>query len=174
LVERVHHWPGPNFVKALLTGTPMKAHRPKHFFREQGPMPLEVELVLKLPDYIESKAAFLEEFRRRVTAVEEDCIRDRMRTGRRVVGRRRILRTPWRDSPTSEEPRRDLRPRVAARNKWLRIMTLQRNKEWQLEYRQARARWLSGLPAEFPFGTYWLRRFASVAVRPPPAMPAVG
>lgn len=39
LVEKVRHWPGPNFVKALLTGKPMKATRPRHFFRTDGPMP---------------------------------------------------------------------------------------------------------------------------------------
>jgi len=170
LVEKVHHWPGPNFVKALLTGKSMKAHRPKHFFREDGPMPPEVELVLKLPDHLEGKAEFLAELRRRITAVEEECARERQRTGRHVLGRRRVLRQSWRDSPTSREPRRNLRPRVAARDKELRIATLQRNKEWRLEYRDARAKWLAGLPAEFPFGTYWLKRFANVRVKPPPEL----
>jgi putative transposase len=168
LVEKVHHWPGPNFVKALLTGTPMKARRPKHFFREDGPMPPEVELVLKLPDHFEGKAAFLAELQRRIAVVEEECARERQRTGRRVLGRRRVLRQSWRDSPTSHEPRRKLRPRVAARNKELRIAMLQRNKEWRLEYREARAKWLAGIEVEFPFGTYWLKRFANVRVKPPP------
>ena len=172
LVDRVHHWPGPNFVKALLTGTPLKAHRPKHFFCERGTMPLEVELVLELPDYIENKPAFLDELRRRISVVEEDCIRERAKTGRGVVGRRGVLRASWRDSPTSREPRRGLRPRVAARDKWLRIMRLQLNKEWQLEYRESRAKWLAGFEVAFPFGTYWLRRFASVRVNPPLAVPA--
>lgn len=169
LVERVHHWPGPNFVAALLTGKPMKAQRPAHFFRENGVMPLEVELKLELPDYIEDKAAFVAELRRRITAVEEDAIRDRQRTGRGIVGRRRILRTPWYETPITREPRRGLRPRVAGKNTWQRIMTLQRNKEWQLEYRRARSTWLAGFAAEFPYGTYWLRRFAGVVVKPPPS-----
>jgi hypothetical protein len=168
LVERVHHWPGPNFVNALLTGKPMRATRPTHFFREHGSMPAEVELVLQLPDYVEDKPAFLAELRRRIEAIEEECAQERMRSGRRVVGRRRILRTSWRETPSSCEPRRGLRPRVATRNKWLRIMTLQRNKEWELEYRNSRARWLAGEAVAFPYGTYWLRRFANVAVKPPP------
>jgi REP element-mobilizing transposase RayT len=168
LVEKVHHWPGPGFVNALLTGKSMKAHRPRHFFREEGTMPAEVELVLRLPDHFEGKAAFLDELRRRIAEVEHACARERQQTGRWVVGRRRVLRMSWRDSPTSREPRRGLRPRVAARDKWLRIATLQRNKEWQLEYQDARAKWLLGIPTVFPFGTYWLKRFASVAVKPPP------
>ncbi len=173
LVDRTHRWPGPKFVRALLTQTPLKARRPRHFFSKRGMMPAEVELELCLPDSIDDKPAFLAELERRIEAVEEEHIRERARTGRGVVGRRQILRTAWQTSPTTKEPRRDLRPRVATRDKWLRIATLQRNKEWQIEYQEARAKWLSGLPAEFPYGTYWLKRFANVSVRaaPPPIEP---
>jgi hypothetical protein len=168
LVEKTHHWPGPNFVGALLSGTPLKARRPTHFFRHDGPMPAEIELVLALPDELEGKAEFLAELERRITHVEEVCARERLRTGRRVVGRRTILRQSWRDSPTSHEPRRGLRPRVAARNKWARIAALQRNHSWQQEYRRARILWKAGVDVEFPYGTYWLARFANVRVKPPP------
>jgi putative transposase len=166
LVEKVHHWPGPNFVKALLTGKPMRATRPKHFFREDGNMPAEVELVLGLPDHMEGKAEFLEELKQGIAAVEEECARERQLTGRRVLGRRAVLRQSWRDSPTSREPRRGLRPRVAARNKWLRIALLQRNKQWAAEYRAAFLKLRAGTPVEFPYGTYWLQRFANVPVKP--------
>jgi putative transposase len=168
LVEKVHHWPGPPFLRALLSGTPMRAQRPRHFFRADGTMPAEVELELGLPDDFEGKQEFLAELQRRIAAVEEACARERMRTGRRVIGRRAILRQSWRDSPTSREPRRNLRPRVAAKSVWMRVATLQRNKEWQREYKQARLMWLAGFEVEFPYGTYWLKRFANVAIKPPP------
>jgi REP element-mobilizing transposase RayT len=168
LVERVHHWPGPKFLRALLTGTPLRAHRPKHFFRDDGPMPATVELRLRLPDHIPDHPAFLAELERRVAAVEEECAQARRASGRGVVGRRRILRQSWRDSPTSHEPRRGLRPRVAARNKWMRISRLQRDKEWDRQYRAARTCMLAGLPAVFPYGTYWLRKYANVMVASPP------
>jgi hypothetical protein len=168
LVDKVHHWPGPKFVQALLSGRPIKAKRPRHFFREDGPMPEEVELLLGLPDDFPEKAAFLAELERRIAEVEERCARERMQSGRRVLGRRSILRQSWRDTPTSVEPRRNLRPRVAARDKLERIATLRRNKDWQLEYRSARLLWLAGFDVEFPFGTYWLSRFAGVRVKPPP------
>jgi REP element-mobilizing transposase RayT len=168
LVERAHHWPGPNFLGALMMGKPMRARRPKHFFREDGSMPLEVELEVKLPDDFERPDEFLAELARRITETEDAFARERQRTGRGVLGRRRVLRQSWRDSPESFEPRRGLRPRVATRNKWLRIAALQRNKAWEAEYREARTNWLAGLPAEFPYGTYWLRRFANVRVKPPP------
>jgi hypothetical protein len=131
-------------------------------------MPAEVELELKLPDAFERKEEFLAELRQRITQVEDACAAERQRLGRQVLGRRRVRRQSWRDSPTSHEPRRGLRPRVAARSKWARIAALQRNKQWQAEYREARRRWKSGEDCEFPHGTYWLQRFARVRVKPPP------
>jgi REP element-mobilizing transposase RayT len=167
LVEKVHHWPGPKFVSSLLSGTPMRAIRPKHFFRENGPMPEELELQLQLPDDFEEKDAFIAELRRRIVEVEEDYARERQRTGRRVLGRRSVLRQSWRSTSASHERRGSLRPRVAARSAWLRIATLQRNKVWETEYDHARLLWKSGVSVEFPYGTYWLQRFASVTVKPP-------
>jgi hypothetical protein len=131
-------------------------------------MPEEVELTLGLPDEFPEKDAFLAELARRIAEVEEQHARERMQTGRRVLGRRSVLRQSWRDTPNTREPRRNLRPRVAARDKLERIATLRRNKEWQALYRSARLRWLAGFDVEFPFGTYWLRRFAKVAVKPAP------
>jgi putative transposase len=55
-----------------------------------------------------------------------------------------------------------LRPCVAARSKWARIEALLRNRAFAIEYASAREQWRYGLPAVFPSGTYWLRRFASV------------
>src|SRR5206468_10929665 len=46
LVERVHHWPGVNGLAALLGHKPLVAHRPRHFFRDDGPMPESVTLNL--------------------------------------------------------------------------------------------------------------------------------
>jgi hypothetical protein len=168
LVEKVHHWPGPKFVAALLNGRPLRARRPTHFFRDDGPMPAEVELVLKLPDHFERKEEFLAELRQRISAAEDAYAAERRATGRRVIGSRGIKLQAWHANPTSREPRRGLRPRVAARSKWMRIAMLQRNQQWQAEYREARLRWKSGEPSEFPHGTYWLLRFAHVRVKPPP------
>lgn len=168
LVEKVHHWPGPKFVAALLNGKKMRATRPKHFFRDEGPMPEEIELDLGLPDDFEGKEEFLAELRRRIHAVEEHYAHERARTGKRVLGRRAVLRQSWRDNPSSHEPRRGQRPRIRARSAWVRMAALQRNKEWEAEYREARRRWLAGEAVEFPYGTYWLRRFANVLVKPPP------
>ncbi len=50
-----------------------------------------------------------------------------------------------------------------------RIAALVGYKAFLAEYRDARARWLTGLRATFPRGTYWLTRFAAVPVTGPPS-----
>lgn len=162
LVEKVHHWPGPKTVQALLEGRTLKARRPRFLFRDDGPMPEEVETTLVIPHELGDHDEIVARIRAGIAVVEQECARDRAKGNRRVLGRRRVLRQSWRDSPTTHEPRRGLRPRVAARSKWARIEALQRSKEFGIRYREARRLWLAGQPVVFPAGTYWLRRFANV------------
>lgn len=139
LVDRIHHWPGVNGPGALLTGRPLRATRPLHFFRPDGPMPEALKLPLTIPAELG-------------------------RTGRRVLGRRAVLAQSWCDSLASVEPRRNLRPHVAGRSKWARIEALLRNGAFAREYASARERWPNGIAAMFPPDTYWHQRFASVPV----------
>lgn len=169
LVERVHHWPGVNGLSALLNDRPLTAQRPRHFFRPDGPMPASVTLRLVIPPALGDPAEVRRELRERVAEVERQVAAERARTGAPVLGRRAVLRQSWRSQPTSREPRRGLRPRVAARSKWSRIEALLRNRAFVKAYRDAWAGWRAGLPVEFPIGTYWLRRFANVPIAAPSA-----
>jgi hypothetical protein len=162
LVEKVHHWPGINGLAALLGGRALHATRPRHFFRPDGPMPATVTLTLALPPELGEPAPLLAELRAQVAATEAAVAAERRRTGARVMGRQAILRQPWRACPAGLEPRRNLRPRIAARCQWARIEAIRRNREFVASYRDARARWLGGAAVLFPIGTYWLRRFAHV------------
>ena len=128
-------------------------------------MPAEVTLELSIPTELGNSAEILHTVRQRVAEFEAEQAARRAETGRLVLGRRRILRQSWRDSPTTHEPRRTLNPRVDARSKWHRIEALLRNKEFVVAYREARVAWLAGLHVVFPAGTYWLRRFAGVPRR---------
>ena len=119
---------------------------------------------LTIPSELGSAAEVLAELRERVRAVEHELASDRLRTGRRVLGRRGVLAQSWRDHPATVEPRRNLRPRVATRSKWARIEALVRDRRFAVQYAAARERWKEGLAVVFPLGTYWLQRFASVAV----------
>jgi len=168
LVDTVAHWPGVNTFRSMLTGTTLSARRPTHFFREHGVMPAEVSLQVTIPAELGDANAFCQQVKDGVTAVENQKREERAATGGRVIGRARVLRQSWRDSPSTEEPRRSLNPRVAARDKWHRIETLLGKKAFVAAYKAARLAWLAGLEAVFPAGTYWLRRFANVRVVAPP------
>jgi hypothetical protein len=127
-------------------------------------MPEAVEMRLTIPPELGPEAELLAELRDRVHAVELDLEAERRRTGRRVLGRRGVLAQSWRDQPTSREPRRNLRPRVATQSKWARVEALLRNRAFIEDYVRAREQWRDGAPVAFPPGTYWLQRFAYVSV----------
>jgi putative transposase len=164
LVDRVHKWPGVNGYVQLLTGRAFTAKRPRHFFRPDGPMPASVTFHMTVPPELGPADEVIAEVRAGVETLEQqlaDEIRDR---GVRVVGRRRILSQSWKDSPTTVEPRRNLRPRFAAANVADRIAALRQYRAFLAAYREARRRWMANLTAMFPVGTYWLRRVAAVPV----------
>jgi putative transposase len=164
LVERVADWPGSSGYRALLSGEPLRATRPGHFFAEDGTMPEAVELCLTVPPELGDRDEILAEVQARVAAFEEECARERARTGKRVLGPYAVRRQSWRDSPTSRQPRRGLRPTIAARNLWARLEAIQRKRDFIAAYRRARQALIAGAPIPFPPGTYWFRRFLGVEV----------
>lgn len=165
LVEQVHHWPGPKTVRSLLDARVLRARRPAYFFREDGPMPEEVEMTFSIPEDLGDSVATLAEIEAGIAEVELRCARTRQETGRCVFGRRRVLRQSWREAPTTPVPRGALNPRVKARCKWTRISLIERNRGFQCEYRSAFKLLRAGMRAVFPPGTYWLARHAGVLVR---------
>ncbi len=170
LVEHVEEWPGASGYRALMSGTSIRATRPTHFFAKRGSMPETVTLKLTIPRELGDRDEILAEVRARVASVEREEARQRAATGRKVIGRYAVLRQSWRDSPTSREPRRGLRPTIAARSLWARLEAIQRKREFVAAYRFARAALLVGSPIPFPYGTYWLARFIGVAVDAPEKM----
>ena len=174
LVEKAHHWPGFSSLQANLKGRKVTATRPRHFFRGDGSMPETVTVCFGRPDGYEkmSQHDFEKLLLRRIRAVETEAAAEREKSGRRLLGRRVVLRQSWRDRPRSAEPRRQMSPRVAAASKWSRIEALQRNKLFLEEYRAARDKLMAKKRnVLFPAGTYWLHRFAKVRCEPSPADP---
>ena len=165
LVERATQWPGTNGYRNLLAGRPLHARRPRHFFDPHGSMPAEVTLPLVIPDALGSADALIAELQAGVTAVEHAMRAHRASTGARIVGRKRVLEQPWHASPTSLEPRRNLRPRFAGSTA-VRLEALRAFREFSAAYHDARESWLAGANVTFPPGTYWLARFAPVSVAP--------
>jgi hypothetical protein len=172
LVAKVADWPGINSFETITSGGSITATRPGFFFREDGPMPASVTLTLGRPPEFSNMTAdeFVSMLQARVEAVEADAEVKRRATGGRVLGRQGVLDQDWRHCPRSHAPRRELSPRVAAKNKWSRIEALRRNKEFGRFYRTAFEAFRTGVrDVLFPAGTFWLRRFAAAICEPWPA-----
>jgi REP element-mobilizing transposase RayT len=167
LVEHAFQWPGVNGYRQLIHRKPVRAKRPTHFFREHGLMPETVTLTLVIPPELGDADAVIAELRDRVEQVEREVRERRATTGATILGRRRVLEQSWRSSPTSVEPRRNLRPRFAG-NAGSRVEALVGYKEFLATYRYARLSWQRGAAALFPRGTYWLARFAPITLMPSP------
>ena len=119
-------------------------------------------LKLVIPAELGDADAVIAEVRAGVAKVEAQVLEERKRSGRRIVGRSRVLNQSWRSSPSSLEPRRGLRPRFAGL-KENRIVALVAFRDFLAAYRAARRRWIEGIETVFPIGTYWLARFAPVS-----------
>jgi hypothetical protein len=165
LVEQAWQWPGINGYRELIQNKPLRAKRPRHFFRKGGSMPAEVTLDLVIPVVLGTREEVVAELRARVEQVEHATREHRLQTGKRILGRRKVLTQSWKESPTSVAPHRRLRPRFAGAITE-RVAALAAYKDFLAEYDEARLAWKSGLRALFPTGTYWLRRFAPVSVVP--------
>ena len=158
LVRRASEWPGLWSDEKLLRGEARRFERPEGFFRPNGPMPQSAELVLTPPPGFEGDPSFVDgllDLLRR----EEDRIRaERGEKGRSFVGAARVRAQMPTARPKGIEPRRNLKPNVACRNKWKRIEALLQLKSFREAYREALASWKKGVrDALFPPGT-WLMR----------------
>jgi putative transposase len=171
LVDRAHHWPGVTSLQFLLDARPFTASRPKHFFREEGPMPEAVSLSFARPEGFGHLSAteYATMMLERIRAAEEAASAERRRAGTAVVGRKNVLAQRWSDRPGNREVQRNLSPRVAARSKWSRMEALLRNRAFRDAYTAARASFAAGIrDVIFPAGTYWLRRFTRAICAPLP------
>jgi len=160
LVRKGRFWPGLWSAPELAGAAPLRVRRPAHFFDEQGALPEEETLRLWAPPGFGSA----EEFRARLHAALEEREAEAACKTRGFLGAARVLAQKATDRPRPGEPRRTLRPRVAARDKWKRIEALGRLVEFLRSYREAWARRREGRRGViFPAGTYLLRVQHSVA-----------
>lgn len=158
LVRRARDWPGALSLPSHMTAPPTEIRRSPGFFRKKGPVPLSALLELSLPPKLQDESDATQRLEQMVQERESELRLKAKAQGFRFLGRKKVLRqSPW-GRPRNPEPRRGLDPHVACRNKWKRIETLQRLKEFLADYREARQRYLDGdTDVRFPAGTYWLR-----------------
>jgi REP element-mobilizing transposase RayT len=166
LVEKASDWPGATALPAITGGRPIVATRPKHFFRDVsdgGAMPDIVTGVFEPPPALAylSRQDYVHLVQQHLATIETAAEIGRRKAGVGVLGRRKILAQRWSDKPADVEPRGQLSPALACRDKWRRIERLKENKLFQALYRAAFEGFRVGVAAVFPFGT-WGMRFRAV------------
>jgi putative transposase len=158
LVRVGREWPGLRTAPEQLGVAKFVAQRPKVFFRADGDMPAIAELTLSVPEGFAAPQDFQQRVRDAVEALEDEHRRANEKAQRGFLGRARVLAQKPFVRPASGEPRRQLSPRVAARDKWKRVEALCRLKEFLSTYRTAWSERRAGaLDVVFPAGTYQLR-----------------
>ena len=165
LVDTIEEWPGVATFQATISGGHITATRPKHFFRNDSGMPEVVSLQIARPHGFENLAQseWANLVSERVRAKEAEHRQRRAAKGITVLGRARILEQNPFHCPEGQAPRFQMSPRVAAQNRWARIEALLRNRGFIEKYREAFLGHMAGLAdVLFPFGTYWMRKFARV------------
>lgn len=163
LVERPRDWPGLMSTLKTLRRGKLQVERPKVGFKES--LPPSLTLSLTPPPCFTDKGAYLDALeeltRRRLDALEQQ----RVRQGRRVLGRRAVRKTATTARPTSRKSRFGRSPTFSAltREAWRRAV--ERLRAFRVAYRRAYEAWRSGAPdVQFPPGTWWLARCANVPV----------
>ncbi len=153
LVRAGRLWPGLWSTPEWIGGGALEVRRPKHFFDEKGQLPEQMSLQLTAPPGFASAEAFRDELAAELAEREA-----RADASGGFLGTARVLAQKATGRPTPGEPRRALKPRVAAKDKWKRLEALGRLVEFVRSYRSAWTARRAGRPdVTFPPGTYLLR-----------------
>ena len=144
--------------------------RPKIFFRVGGPLPETVTLAVAAPPaHRHDRSAWAERVHAGVRDKERAAREERLATGTRVAGRRRILAASAFEKPTTHEPRRNLRPHVACLNGERRIRELVALRRFRAAHAEARRRFAHGQrDVLFPAGTFQMRVLCGARCAAPP------
>ncbi len=158
LVRRGTEWPGLWSSPERIGAGPVQVSRPDHFFRKDGPCSEPVDLDLVSPPGFDSIESLRGQLAAAVTRLEDRAARRLAAQGRSFMGPRKVLAQSVHARPAPGEPRRELNPRIASRDKWKRLEAIHRLQSFLAAYRTAWESFSAGVRAAvFPVGTYWMR-----------------
>jgi putative transposase len=167
LVRHGREWPGLWSGPDRIGATPLTARRPATFFRPNGSLPETAELELATPPGFATSDEFRKALISALGELEAIARRALAAAGRAFLGAAKVLAQKPSARPSSVESRRNLNPRVAARDKWKRVEALSRLMEFVGAYRAAWTALRAGVrDALFPAGTYQLRVTQGVRCAP--------
>ena len=170
LVHKAELWPGVITKPQDFKDGPIEVQRPEVFFRASGPMPASVNLDIQRPSGFDDMTTdeFIDMVSDELELREADIRLQHRLAGKTILGRKAVLAQDPFDYPVGMEPRRNLDPKVAAKDKWHRVELLRRNADWYLAYDEALERFQAGEhDVLFPAGTYWMVRHANASCVPP-------
>ncbi len=133
-------------------------------------MPETVTLEAQLPGMLShlSRQQFASKLAAKLKLQEAALLERNAREGKTIMGREAVLAQNPYHCPKGHEPRRGLNPRIACADKWRRIETLGRLKEFLNAYREAWQDFKRGVKdVIWPPGTYWMCRHAGMPCVPP-------
>lgn len=171
LVAKADDWPGLLIGPHNTLAATYEAAKPDRFFRKKSrriPMsaclrPVKEGLIAELSDedYVGRVADRLAERQREVA-------RELAAEGRDVMGADAVLEVDPNSAPTSWEPKRNLNPRIVARDTALRVRLIALRQAFLEAYAGSRDRWRKGRrQTTFPAGTYWMKQFHGVRAAEP-------
>ena len=170
LVARGEEWFGIRTSTLQKGAQKLVARRPA-FFSEKSGLPEVIEYEIELPQkVVELQGGERGTLLRDAVLQREGELRAELkRQGRGFLGRRGVFGAKITDVPRSEERESEINPRVAARDRKLRVRMLEKLKAFQSAYREAYAKYRAGArEVLFPAGTYWLRLHMGVRCHDPP------
>ena len=156
LVRHGRLWPGAWSDPERIGAGALEFERPSHFFASKGgSLPEKVGVELAVPPGFGSAAEFRDQVIASLTEREEQAA---LKMSRGFIGVARVLAQKPTARPAPVEPRRNLNPKIAARDPWKRIEALGRAVAFLRSYRSAWAERRAGkTDVVFPAGTYLLR-----------------
>jgi len=173
-VRYAKDWPGAKTVASDIGTRVITATRPDFYFSPRNTRwPDKVELRLTMPEALVAKYGeqgardrIAEEVKRR----EHQAWDEAKAGGIAFKGARRVQRTAHTARARRYEVFGKVNPRFsAAGDAETAAAKLSELKQFDADYDQALARWMSGdRQAVFPYGTWWMRVHHRVRVRPPP------
>jgi putative transposase len=160
LVDRVLNWPGASSLPCM-DGRTLTLKRPRTFFRRRGSMPESVTLRLATPEGWQDRPhEWFLLVRNGVAAREHAASMARVEAGRRIVGRRALLRMSHERRAETFEPRRTLRPHLACADPLRRRRELDAIRSFRAAHANARRQIAAGDPGVvLPYGTFRLARW---------------
>lgn len=163
LVHRPEDWPGLTSTLRMLRRGELRVERPTVGFKEV--LPPSLALSLTPPPCFPDEAAYLDALEllmlRRLDVLQEQ----RVRQGRRVLGRRAVRKTATTARPSTRKSRFGRSPTFSALTRWAWRRAVERLRAFRAAYRRAYEAWRSGVSeVQFPPGTWWLAQCANVSV----------